>query len=204
MSSITTLEIVDNVMQMAIKEDNPDIVFDQLKRLEDAEKFVGMAKAKFICSLNSVWDTFSLSKEQTLAEAAYEHLGWRAYTIRRYIDMWTYKDIIPDSFGLDDRPVREITPITNALSQGIEFSDDDWDNLSRTTKQEEVYAVVREIRGKEPRQGSLQVYLYDDGSVVAWHKNERHEIGFLDINNKDDAVQKAINRMISGGGIILG
>lgn len=204
MNELSTLTKIDLIVQEAVKEDNPDIVFAELRRLEEAEKLMGMAKAKFIFTLHQNWERFTLSASQTMEDTAFEQLGWRKYTIDRYISMWKYKDAIPTSFKLEDRPVREVTPITNALSQGIEFTEENWEDLSRTTKQEEVYAVLREIKGEEPRKGSLQVYLYDDGSIVAWHQNIRYEVGYLDVKNTEEAIQKAIKRLTSGGGVILG
>lgn len=203
MNEIIKLEKLDLIVQEALEKDNPDIVFHQLRRLEEAEKFVGMAKAKLIHNLNELWYNFSLSETQSLADTAFESLGWNLYTIDRYIKMWQFKDQIPASFNLDERPVREVTPVTNALSQGVEITEEDWDKLSRTTKQEEVYAVLREIKGQEPRKGSLQVYLYDDGSIVAWHEDMRYDVGYLDVKSTNEAIQKAINRLVSGGGVIL-
>ena len=197
------LDEIEAIVAEAIASDNPDLVFQELKRLEEAERFVGMAKAKFIYILHLSWDNFSLSSTQSLQDTAFEYLNWKPYTVERYISMWQYRELIPASFNVDERPVREVVPITNALSHGLEIGDDGWDKLARTTKQEEVHAVLRGIRGEEPRRGSLQVYLHSDGSVVAWHNNIRYEVGFLDVNNMQEPVQKSIKRLVSGGGVIL-
>lgn len=198
MNSISPLDQIDVYITKAIEADDPDVVFNQIKDLEAKKELIEAAKSKFLFRLDEVWDQFSTT--ETLQSKAFDSLGYHTHTVERYIKLWKFQGELPES--LQSRPVRELFPVTNMLAQGYEPDGDQWEELERANGKAEIDAVIRHIKGKEPRKGSLQIYVDPDGTVYAWMDDIREDIGYLNIRSKSSIIQKSVERIINTAGVI--
>lgn len=197
----TLMNKVDSIVDQAIEDDNPFAVTKQMQVLIDARQLVGKALAKFLFRMETSWAEFSLSTQETYIDFMRSSLTISDNTRNTYPNYWKHRDKLPESF--EERPLREIIPVTNAISQGYDVPKAVWKDLERATNQSEVSKIVREqIKKKPAKRGSQQGYVYPNGSIVSWKNDQRKEVGFLDLSNSDEDVQKLINRIINGAGLI--
>jgi len=201
MNELSPLDKIPGIIQNAIYEDDPEIAFNEIKKLNDLSEVVEDAKGIFIYEMYQVWDQFSISKKESLQSQAYLYLNWHPHTVDRYITEARYHNQLPE--GIQKKPIRERSPITKALSQGFEPTEKQWNNLEKTSNPSEIYAELRKIKNKEPKKGSLQGYLnIENGTLYCWYNGVRYDCGFLDVNSHDEAVQKFINRIVNSAGVI--
>lgn len=193
--------LVDDLMQTALDKDDPYIVLVEIKKLLDARELVGKTLAKSLYMLHQQWYIFTLSNQESFNDIINASLNLTPGTVQRYVKLWHHIKELPVS--LQDKPIRELIPITNALSQGYEFDTDDWDNIEHAGSLNEIQKIVTEdVKGKEPRKSGLRIYLEQDGSLVCWYQEERYAVGYLDIKSKDEPVERSISRICSATGVI--
>ena len=201
MNELTLFDQIEKSINESIDADDPYIALGHMKRLLEAQQLIGKGLAKFLYLMHSHWESFSLSKQEGFNDVITQSLNLAPYTRDRYLKFGQYESSLPEE--IKEKPIRELIPITNALSQGYDFSDDNWKDIERASNLAEVEKVVREdIRGEEPRKSSLQIYVDQQGSIVAWYNQERFSVGYLDMSNETEAIQKAVTRIINRSGII--
>ena len=196
------LDRVDSIISKAIESDDPHYAAQQMQILLSAQQLVGKTLAKFLFLLKYSWGKFSLSKQESFNEFIVGSLNLTDNTRNTYIHYWEHRNKLPESFR--DRPIRDLIPVTNAISQGYSVEEETWDDLNNATHVSEIAKIVREdIKGKPPRKGYLQLYLHEDtGDIVAWKDGQRAAVGFLDIYSDDDNVISAIERITKRAGLI--
>ena len=193
--------LVDTLMQDALDRDDPYVVLVEVRKLLDAKELVGKTLAKSLYLLHQSWYNFSLSGQESFNDIINASLNLTPGTVQRYVKLWHHMKELPES--IQSKPTRELIPITNALSQGYEFDEDDWDNLERATSLNEIQKIVTtDVKGQEPRKSGLRIYLEQDGSLVCWYQDERYAVGYLDVKSSDDPVERAINRICNSAGVI--
>ena len=188
------LKQVDDLIKSALEHDNIDIILAEINKMVQAKELVGKVLSKTIYLLHQNWYSFSISEHQTLI-GTLESINVHSHTTQRYLKYELQKEKLPKEFL--DKPIRELIPITNALFDDFEITDEDWSNLARASNLLDIHRIIREdIKNQEPRKSSLQIYLKDDGSVYCWRNQERYDVGFLDVHSKHEAVQMAINSIV--------
>ena len=200
MNELSPIDRIPGIIQAAVYEDNPEIAFNEIQKLNKLSEMVEEAKGIFIHEMYKVWEQFTISKRESLQSQAYLYLGWHPHTVDRYITEAAYHNQLPEE--IQNKPLRERSPITKMLSQGWEPTEEQWNKFKRTSNSSEVYETIRDVKDEEPRKGSLQNYIDEDGNVYCWYEHKRYDVGYLDINNTDLAVVKAINRIITSAGVI--
>jgi hypothetical protein len=88
------------------------------------------------------------------------------------------------------------------VSRGFDIESGDWEELADAPDYSTVSRKIREIKGVEPKKGSLQIYLEEDGTINAYYNDRIVYVGFLDVTSSNDTVQKTINRIVNGSGMI--
>ena len=191
---------VEALMQTALEKDDISIVTAQISRMMKARELVGKVLAKTIYLFHQNWYNFSASSSDNFNDVM-NSMNLSPDHVKRYLRVWQYYDSLPQA--IQDKPIREIIPITNALSQGHEISDEQWEKLERSPNLPETQRIVtEEIKNQERRKSSLQIYLDSDtGTYYAWKNGERHDGGFLDVHSKDLVVQEMIERTVKNTGV---
>ena len=200
MNDLKPMDEVDVIIQDALEKDDPSLVFHQIRNLEEKKELIEAAKSKFFYTLNEVWDKFTISKLESLHTQAYDGLGLHPHTVDRYITLWEYQGVLPET--IQERPVREQFVVTKMLSQGFEPSEEQWEDLERTNTKSEVDAVVRDIKKQKPKKGSLQGYVDEEGTLYGWMNGRRADAGYLDIRSDDPIIQKLVKRIIDSAGVL--
>jgi len=200
-------QILDQVSERfyeSLEQKNPYIALDKCKEFLDIGKLSGLALAKFFYLIESNWDKYE--QEESFSDVAIVYLGKHKHTVERYIKVWKIfeEGYVPEEMkdALLQRNIKELIPIGNAIAQGIEFTEDDWEELDDAPDESSVRRVVRDVSGKPPRLGSLQLVMDTDGFIYAYANDERRFVGSLDVHDEDETVQKSINRIIKNSGIM--
>jgi hypothetical protein len=177
----SSMKQVDDLIQTALDEDNIDIVLIEINKMRQVKELVGKALAKTLYLLHQNWYQFSVSESESFLDTL---ATVNISDPQRYLNVGKYIELLPPS--IQDKPIREIIPITNSLAQGYSISDENMEKLERTTNLSEVQKIVTEdIKGQEPRKSRLQGYLNSsDGTLYCWYNGERHNSGYLDVHNQ--------------------
>lgn len=143
----------------------------------------------------------------------FEKVGKSKDTVNRYIRVAAMKNgrtpndppMVPESYQdrLFDRNIKDLIPIANALDQGYEIEDEEWEQLTNAPDFSTVSKIVREdIKEKEPRANTLVLYARRNGDVVAFKDGKEKFCGYLLLNDDDIIVQQAVARIIKDSRIM--
>jgi hypothetical protein len=194
---------IDGEVVLLRKTNDVTRVTSAILGLGNIEKVVGKAKAKLLWNTQEWWKETNQESERgdTFEDYILAETGTTKTTTKRYSRTWGYIEdyTIPKEVAV--RPMRELIPISNALSQGYEFEKDDWNKIKRAANEPEIREIVKEVTGKTSRKSGMTLKVDADGSLNAWNKNQKHFVGYLDVNTKDEVSQKAIRRIIENSGI---
>jgi len=199
------LNKVDEVLQEALVKKDLDIALDAVVGLTKIAKASGIALSKLFYNIKKHWHEFEV--EEDFVDVIFTATGYHRTTVDRHVAIWTmYEEkLIPDSFQekIQSRNVRDQIPIAKALQQGHEISNEQWEKLADAPDTVSVSRILREdVKGKEPRKGSLQLYLNRDGTITAYLDDVDFYVGTLEISNETVAVKKAIERIINSSGML--
>jgi hypothetical protein len=198
------LQKAENVIQEAIEQQNAYIALNVCRELVGVGKLSGMALAKILYSIKDSWESFDI--DDWFEDVVYEYIGLHQTTVTRYVRVWEMyaEEKIPKKFEekIQQRNIKEQIPIANAIAQGCEIDDDDWKELADAPDLSTVLRVVRDISGKPPRKSSLQIYLDRDGSLWAYQENQKGFVGSLEVDDKEELVKKAIERLVKNSGVM--
>lgn len=170
--------------------------------LDALDNVSGHAKAKFLYGFNEWWqqnkpdDVFSDHIESTT--------GTKPVTTRRYIQAQKFIENYTIPKEIAQRPMREIVPIASTLAQGFDISKDQWRKINLSTSSAEIGAILRDVKGKQPRKSARVIKLTRDGSLFGYKDNKKYFIGFLNINEaeKDEVLAEFIEKIKIGAGVL--
>ena len=199
------LERIDVIIQESVQKHDAIIALNVCKQLVEISKTSGLALAKALYLIKINWDEYDVGDEFT--NTVLDYTGLHQHTIDRYVSVWAMfanhnvpKDLLEEVI---QRNIKDLIPVAKAIEQGYEIDRDNWEAIAEATDFAEVAKIVREdIKQKEPRKGSLQLYMDRTGTIWAFQNDERKFVGSLEVTDEDEVVQKAINRIINGSGII--
>lgn len=197
---------VDMILSRIKESKNINIVTDAIKSLLGMQKISGIALSKFLWSINDMWSELGISEEFT--DFIYATTGLQGITVQRYINVWNMfaNGSIPSDLQslLIKKPMKSLIVAATAISQGYEITEQGWLQFVEEGNEHSIRAIIRKEKGQAPRRNSLTIYLGRDGSLEAWiGDGEVLSIGYLNIDNKNENLQKAINRIITSSGIVV-
>lgn len=200
------LQRVDTIIQQSVEEGNPGIAANALKSLMGVSRMSGLASAKFIYTFQFSWKNFPQSKHQTFEDYVMDELGIGKTTTKRYFRVWEMlvSGDIPKEYceKLKLHPIKSLIPMANLKSQGFEISNSDWSRFSNAPDVATVNKIVREIKGVEPKKGSLQIeWSAEEATLTGWKDGKAHYI-YLTFDLDDDVCKQMINRIIGDGKIM--
>lgn len=196
-----------NAIDVAIKalRDSNDIsTIDLAERtLFGLQRISGKALAKLLYEKKSWWNETNQTSIRQCTFEDYEKSqhGLSSVLIDRYTVVWEKMQEFP--IQLQERPIRDLIPIAKAVEQGYEISESQWNKLIKAASNSEVLHILREeVKGKTPRKSSMRILMERDGTLNVWKGSKKSFVGYVDVNSKDDLVQKAISRLLSGAGVL--
>ena len=199
------LERIEIIIQKSVEERNAYTALDACKTLVQISKVSGVALAKALYLIEKNWDSYD--EEEEFDDIAYIYIGLHKHTVERYTILWKMyaEKLIPENVSeiIQQHNVKAQIPIARALEQGYEIDDAEWQKLSQAPDLTTVEKIIREdVKGKPPRRGSLQLWIDDLGSMWATYACGRFFVGSLEVDSDEEAVQKAIERIKKGAGIL--
>jgi len=198
------LERVESIIKKSVEKRDAYIALEACKQLVEVAHLSGNALAKALYMIKVNWDKYDI--DEPFENVAFAYIGLHKSTIERYIsvhEMYVTKQIPSD---LKDRiqqlNIKSQIPIAFALKQGYEIDRENWEELANAPDFSSVQQKIREIKGKEPRSGALVLMLEQDGTINVIYRGKTEFVGYLNVDSDNDAVQKAINRITKGAGIL--
>jgi hypothetical protein len=198
------LSQIERLIMESIAEKDLQKALHICKQIYGIAKLSGKALAKVLYLIKSHWGEFGLSDnfEDTLTSVT----GLTRHTIQTYTAVWDVFESgkIPEQFSdiVMGKNIKLIVPIAQTLNAGYEIDDDDWEELSDASDFSTVSKKLREIKGQPPRSNSLQIIMDRSGGLTAIKEDERRYVGWLNLDDQDDIVQQAIQRIIKGAGVL--
>jgi len=199
------LQRIEEIIRKSVEEHNAYTALDACKILVQVSKVSGVALAKALYLIEKNWNEYN--ETDKFEDVVYIYIGLHKHTVERYTVLWKMyaEKLIPDKVSEDiqQHNIKSQIPIALALEQGYEINNDEWEKLAHAPDISTVLKVLREdVRGKPPRKGSLQLWMDDLGSIWAAFEGNRFFVGSLEIDSEEEAVQKAIERIKKGSGIL--
>lgn len=201
---LSILDRIDDILKEAIEQKNAYIALNACKSLIQVTKISGLGLAKILYFIHTHWKEFGIEDE--FNDVVYEYIGLHKYTVSRYVQVWGMhqENKIPEKFEKEilQRNIKDQIPIATAIKQGYVIEEKDWNKLANASDFQEVSQIVREdIKGKERRKGTLQIFIDKMGAIWAKKEGIRKFVGSLEIRDEDEMVQQAIQRIISNSGM---
>lgn len=202
---LTILDRIDSILDEAVREKNAYIALNACKQLVRVAKTSGLGLAKILYHIYAKWDEFGI--QDNFEDIVYEYVGLHKYTVHKYVRVWAMhqEKKIPAKYEQEilQRNIKDQIPIANALVQGYKIEDENWDKLVDASDFTEVAKIVREdIKGKEPSIDALRLRIDNGGGIWAYKAGEKRLVGALNINNADEIVKQAVQRIINNCGIM--
>jgi hypothetical protein len=194
---------IDGLLADAIKQGDADQAFKLCNDLLGIQRISGLSLAKTLWTIHQHWNEFGIDDD--FFDNAALRLDIHRHTIERYVKVhhMMITDVPADVIKeLQDHNIRDLIPIANAISQGYTITNETWDKIADADDSREIARIIREdVKGVEPKSGSITLWMDRDGTLWAFHDEERHFVGSLEVAVDDEIIQKAINRIISNTGI---
>lgn len=200
------LNRIDEVIDESVEKHAALIALNVGRQLREISRISGLAVAKLIYGMRENWDKYN-DVNDSFEDVVSSYIDIHKDNVSRYANVWALfaENAVPKELEEDiqNRNIKDLIPIGLAISQGYEIEQKEWDKLAAAADYNTVLQVLREdVKNKPPRKGSLQLYMDRSGNIWAFQDEKRTFAGYLEIDDESEAVQKAVNRIISGAGII--
>ena len=115
---------------------------------------------------------------------AEDEFGRDKATIERHLRIWQMfvSGDVPREYvdKFKTMPIRVLIPIASMWNQGYEVTDLQWKKLSNAPDPTTVSKLIKEITGKEVREGALNIeWAKEQKSFVGWKDGKPHTISLL-------------------------
>jgi hypothetical protein len=198
------LDRVDSIIQESVEQNDPDIAGDAIKYLMGVSRISGLSLAKLIYTFKYQWEKFN--RRDGFEVYIRDHAGITKVTVKRYYRVWEMlvSGDIPKEYadGIKLQPIKCQIPIATMWKKGWEVEPHQWMRLAQAPDPSTVGKIIREIKKVEPKKGSLQITIEEDGSLIAWKNDQRYFVGHLNVQDKEEVVQQAIDRIVGDGRVM--
>lgn len=172
-----------------------------LNTLEKIGEVAAKAKAKLLFGIHQWWVE---NKQGDFAEYVKTQTPVQPVTADRYIAVQTYLESgdIPDDVAV--RPMRDLVPIAKTLAHGHTITRQQYNKIAKANSNSEIHDILRNVKNKPPRKGSMQIYWEKDGTLNVWKNDQKVFIGYLDRNVYEsiELGKKAIDRLLDTAGVL--
>jgi hypothetical protein len=185
-ASITELDLESTCAGIVrrLGETNDTSEIEQaVTNLNGVEKFAARAKSKLIFAW-SEWFKKSDNSE-VFAKWYTQKFGGEELTVQKHqaIGELLMSNEVPDS--VKQLNTKELVSVARAKQSGYNLSGE-WEEIAHAGSEAEVNQIVRKVKGKPERQGTLNLKIYQDGSIMAFMGDTIVNIGWLNYDDRDD------------------
>lgn len=197
------MDTIDLVVQDMYATNSAKKAMGVISAMDNLGRVTGLAKAKVLWNVN-FWYEETGQKEKTgdtFEDYVEGETGTLGITTKRYLSVWQAIEdcVIPKK--VQSRRMDDLVKIASALSQGYEFSKDNWKQIERASNSSEVRDIINKIKGKPARKSGITGEIDRAGSIWAWQGGDRFFIGSLDVTSENPTVKKMIRRIIDNTGL---
>ncbi len=164
--------------------------------LNGVEKFAARAKSKLIFEWSCWFKVYN--PDENFAKWFVQKFGGEELTVQKHqaIGELLLSDDVPDN--VKQLNTKELVSVARAKQSGYDLSES-WEEIALAGSEAEVNAVVRKVKGKEPRQGTLNIKVYPDGTIMGFMGDTTVNLGWLNVVDRDsddtDADKKIVLEM---------
>ena len=189
---------IDNVLIQLNDDSDFGKATDVLNKLDKLNNITGKAKAYLLWGMN-LWHSKNRQDDFTDHILSTTTIRNRK-TVLEYMNVWEQieQENIPKH--IQERPMRELVPISNMLAQGFSPSKQEWNKINLCSNLSELGEVISKIKGKKRRKNARTIVMERDGSLNLWKDNQKKYLGYLDVkeSESDKDVAEAIEYILSG------
>jgi hypothetical protein len=197
---------VDDIIAESLRQKDPVIALRGISQMEGFTRIVGDGLAKALWELKANWSAYDL--EEDFYDFVLEHSSLAKATIDRYILTWEmfHNKCIPEKLvvQIKGRTMRDQIEIAK-IADRVELSDKDWKEIAACANGHEVIAMKRKLLNQKPLKSGVTLRLRRNGDVEAYDASgKKHFVGSLEIDQRktDEVIDKAINRIVRGAGML--
>lgn len=203
--TLDALDEVDSIVAQAQMFGNPDLILDEIRLNLSQVRVSGITMCKLLFKLKEVWGDLGEGKD--FDEAVFEHTGFSPTTVDRYISIWSMHSnrLLPDSVStaIQQKPLRVQVPIAKMVEQGYKPTPDQWQKLAEAPNNTTTLAIVREVKGTEPRKSAILIFIDKRGHLSAMQDGEVADIGMFYMDALTSTLgARAIKRIIEDSRIM--
>jgi hypothetical protein len=184
--SITEMQLAEDC-RLLVEElhatGNPQPIEQAITNLNGVEVFAAKAKSKLIYEY-SRWYAETNSGDD-FGNYFVQKFGGEKLTVQKHqaIGELLMDEEVPEE--VKTLPNKELISVARARQSGYDLSES-WDEIKIAGSEAEVNEIVRKVKGREPRQGSLSLSVQPDGSITGWMGDVMVSVGWLNIVDRDD------------------
>jgi hypothetical protein len=197
---------VDDIIAESLRQKDPVIALRGISQMEGFTRIVGDGLAKALWELKANWSMYEL--EEDFYDFVLEHSSLAKATIDRYILTWEmfHNKCVPEKLvsQIKSRTMRDQIEIAK-IADRVELGDKDWKEIAACSNGHELILVKRKLLDMKPRKSGVTLRLRRSGDIEAYDSaGKKHFIGSLELDQRktDEVVDKAINRIVRGGGLL--
>lgn len=193
------LSRIDEVIERAVEEQDLGIIDTAIEGLLSISQLSGLGLAKFLYVTKFQWDNFN--QRQTWLEWAMERTGKLKPTVERYYRVWEMlvSGDIPREYTkkLETMPIRCLIPIGTLWGQKYQVTSAQWNKLANAPDPSTVNKIIREIKGVEPKENSLQME-WDVAAkkLTGWKSGKPHSV-YLQYDEGDEVITAMLSRLFA-------
>lgn len=187
---------VDAVVDTLYATGNIRFAVAVLERFDEFQNISGFARAKLLWA-GQKWFVETKQRGNFYEKFGAKDRDEKTYT-DRLIRLWDciQSGKLPASIH-STRKVRELLPISEAISQGFVFSQKVWNQLVQAKDMDAISQIVQKAKGKQPRKGTLRMTVDSRGFITGWQDGQAHHLGTLNYADleTDPVVAKGVLRI---------
>jgi len=137
--------------------------------LNGVQAFAGKALSKLIYGYSGWYKTNH--PDGNFAEWYTQKFGGEKLTVQKHeaIGELLMDDEVPAN--VKQLPSKELVSVARAKQSGYDL-EDVWDDIAMAGSEAEVNSIVRKVKGKQERSGTLSLKMYADGSIMVFFKTK--------------------------------
>lgn len=195
------MEAVNYKVREAIENKDVRSIVNIGKSLLGIAQVTGIAFSEFVYTVEACWN--ELKQRDNFFAWAEDEFGRDKATIERHLRIWQMfvSGDVPKEYvdKFKTMPIRVLIPIASMWNQGYEVTDLQWKKLSNAPDPTTVSKLIKEITGKEVREGALNIeWAKEQKSFVGWKDGKPHTISLM-YDENDEVCQQMLARLAGGG-----
>jgi hypothetical protein len=197
--SITELEL-DGACQTIIarlhETNDTSEVESAITNLNGVEIFAAKAKSKLVFGLSQWYK--STRNNDGFADWYIQKFGGEKLTVQKHEAIGELLMDAEVPAEVKTLPNKELISVARAHQSGYDLTEH-WDEIQIAGSEQEVNAIVRKVKGKEPRSGALTIKVYKDGTIRGFMGEVVVNLGWLNYQDRDETPNEGRGKVLKMG-----